>query len=390
VSGAGEGHLSIGEVLSLVQEEFPDVTISKIRFLESQGLIAPERTGAGYRKFYDSDIERLRWILRQQRDHFLPLKVIRKMLDQGIDVSPESGEQPTLWSAAASGPASEASNGSRREGLVSADDGSGATIDVTDSARLPSEAAVDAGPPPERSAAHPAVASARPRRSAPDAEAVRERPTSRATGGSGASGGSGGSGSSGASGGASGAGASDQSGTGGGSYTSPADVVAALQEQPPTGRGSGRGGGAGKSQKDQARRSKRRRTADMTDLRLSRAEFCDASGVSAEFLTDLEQFGLVEPVLLGGDPQYDGAALEVARLAARYAELGVGARHLRMYKVAAEREAGFIEQLVVPLIKQRNPAAREQAGARTEELTEIGAELHAALLRRRLGPGLAP
>ena len=89
-------HLSIGEVLTLLQDDFPDVTISKIRFLESQGLIAPERTASGYRKFYDADIDRLRWILRQQRDHFLPLKVIRKMLDQGVDTLDAPGAQPTL------------------------------------------------------------------------------------------------------------------------------------------------------------------------------------------------------------------------------------------------------------------------------------------------------
>ena len=78
---AGRSHLSIGEVLSLLQDEFPDVTISKIRFLESQGLVDPERTPSGYRKFYEEDIERLRWVLRQQRDAFLPLKVIRGRLE---------------------------------------------------------------------------------------------------------------------------------------------------------------------------------------------------------------------------------------------------------------------------------------------------------------------
>ncbi len=97
-------HLSIGEVLALVQEDFPDVTISKIRFLESQGLIAPERTASGYRKFYEADIDRLRWILAQQRDHFLPLKVIKKMLDQGVDVADGSESQPSLFSAPASDP----------------------------------------------------------------------------------------------------------------------------------------------------------------------------------------------------------------------------------------------------------------------------------------------
>ena len=75
-------HRSIGEVLASLSDEFPDVTISKIRFLESQGLIAPERTPSGYRKFYDADVERLRWILTQQKDHFLPLKVIKDRLDE--------------------------------------------------------------------------------------------------------------------------------------------------------------------------------------------------------------------------------------------------------------------------------------------------------------------
>src|SRR5438132_8982783 len=74
--------MSIGEVLALLKGEFPDVTISKIRFLESQGLLDPERTPSGYRKLYDADVERLRWILRQQRENFLPLKVIRGRLSE--------------------------------------------------------------------------------------------------------------------------------------------------------------------------------------------------------------------------------------------------------------------------------------------------------------------
>ena len=67
----------------MLREEFPDVTISKIRFLESQGLVNPERSPSGYRKFFDHDVERLRWVLRQQREHFLPLKVIRDRLADG-------------------------------------------------------------------------------------------------------------------------------------------------------------------------------------------------------------------------------------------------------------------------------------------------------------------
>jgi DNA-binding transcriptional MerR regulator len=98
----GEGaHLSIGEVLSQLQAEFPDVTISKIRFLESQGLIDPERTPSGYRKFYPVDVERLRWILQEQRDNFLPLKVIKDRLDahdpavEGTTVPPHTPPAPS-------------------------------------------------------------------------------------------------------------------------------------------------------------------------------------------------------------------------------------------------------------------------------------------------------
>jgi DNA-binding transcriptional MerR regulator len=82
---------SIGEVLVSVKTEFPDITISKIRFLESEGLIDPERTPSGYRKFYEKDVERLRSILRMQRDEYLPLKVIKDRLLQieGGDGHPE-------------------------------------------------------------------------------------------------------------------------------------------------------------------------------------------------------------------------------------------------------------------------------------------------------------
>lgn len=72
--------LSIGEVINQLRDEFPDVSVSKIRFLESQGLIDPNRTSSGYRQFDDDEIARLQFILQQQRDHFLPLKVIKSKL----------------------------------------------------------------------------------------------------------------------------------------------------------------------------------------------------------------------------------------------------------------------------------------------------------------------
>ncbi|MFJ9909122.1 MerR family transcriptional regulator [Streptomyces sp. NPDC101152] len=75
------GLMSIGTVLSVLRDEFPEVTISKIRFLESEGLVEPQRTPSGYRKFTPGDVERLGHVLRMQRDHYLPLKVIREHLD---------------------------------------------------------------------------------------------------------------------------------------------------------------------------------------------------------------------------------------------------------------------------------------------------------------------
>ncbi|MFF9486728.1 MerR family transcriptional regulator [Streptomyces sp. NPDC014676] len=80
-AAAGTGLMSIGTVLGVLREEFPEVTISKIRFLESEGLIEPQRTPSGYRKFSAGDVERLGHVLRMQRDHYLPLKVIREHLD---------------------------------------------------------------------------------------------------------------------------------------------------------------------------------------------------------------------------------------------------------------------------------------------------------------------
>ncbi|KFG76649.1 transcriptional regulator FtsR [Streptomyces mutabilis] len=80
-AAADSGLMSIGAVLNTLRDEFPDITISKIRFLESEGLVEPRRTPAGYRKFSAHDVERLGQVLRMQRDHYLPLKVIREHLD---------------------------------------------------------------------------------------------------------------------------------------------------------------------------------------------------------------------------------------------------------------------------------------------------------------------
>ncbi len=96
------GNLTIGEVINTLKDEFPDVSVSKIRFLESQGLIDPDRSDSGYRQFDTQDVSRLRFILQQQRDHFLPLKVIKSKLtlwERGEETGPvraaDQKTQPT-------------------------------------------------------------------------------------------------------------------------------------------------------------------------------------------------------------------------------------------------------------------------------------------------------
>lgn len=92
---AGPALLSIGQVLAKLSPEFPDLTPSKLRFLEERKLVAPARTASGYRKFSPADMERLRFVLTMQRDHYLPLKVIRGYLEEM-----DAGRTPELPSGA--------------------------------------------------------------------------------------------------------------------------------------------------------------------------------------------------------------------------------------------------------------------------------------------------
>ncbi|HEY8060235.1 MAG TPA: MerR family transcriptional regulator [Acidimicrobiales bacterium] len=251
-----EGHHSIGEVLALLQEEFPDVTISKIRFLEKEGLIDPERTPSGYRKFYDDDVACLRWILRQQRENYLPLKVIRQRIDSGAwqdDERPAAPVQPTL-------------------------------------------AAVD----PLPAAAPEAV--------------IEERPVR---------------------------------------------AVEALD-------------------------------TGMTGVSLTVEELAAATGLSGDAIAELTKYGLLAGRQVGSAVLYDDEALVVARLAAAFERHGVEARHLRMYKMSADREAGFLEQLASPMVRQRDAGARRQAFELVGELCSLGDQMRASLLRRSLRDQLGP
>jgi DNA-binding transcriptional MerR regulator len=283
-------YLSIGEVLGLLLEEFPDITISKIRFLESQGLIEPERTASGYRKFYDGDIDRLRFILREQRENYLPLRVIRDRLGD----TPSGGiPRPTIERDAPG-----------------------------DETRLDMLRPGDAPVTPESTRAHPSA-----------------RTTAR--------------------------------------------VVADLMEAP----------AEIASRPSPAIPLSRDTTGSLTrDLSsyLTRAELITTAGISAGLLDELESYGLVSPKASGTQTLYEPSACTVARLAAEFDTLGIDVRHLRSWRTAAEREAGFFEARISPMMRQKNPEARETTIELLERLVDLGGHLRQALVEQELRRYIEP
>lgn len=234
--------MSIGEVLALLRTDFPDMTISKIRFLEAEGLLEPERAPSGYRKFSREDVTRLRYVLSAQRDQYLPLRVIKDQL-----AALDRGEQTP-------GPA-------------------------------------EGGSPPPR----PMIA----------AEAL------------------------------------------------PGPEAFSRQR---------------------------------SDVRLTRAQLLAATGLTETQLGAIEAYGLLSARAGGG--HYDGDAVAIAKAVAEMSRFGIEARHLRPFKAAADREVGLVEQVVTPLMRQRSPDARARAGEAARELAALSVQLHAALIRAGLSPGL--
>ena len=321
-SATNDSHLSIGEVLNILREEFPDVTISKIRFLESQGLIDPERTPSGYRKFYESDVSRLRWILHQQKENFLPLKVIKERLDRMGE------EQPAPVHSIARpkprGRRAPSRRAQRAQDLAPqlplgdpmpapADDEELApTAKNGDRARMnertPPRAEADRTPPREQAERTPRREQAE--RTPPRAEEPR-RPRPDAA---------------------------------------PPD---APDEAAPTGSKDG----------------------------LTRRELARSAGLEDWQLNELESFGLLEPVAYnGGDALFDDEGQAIATAAAGFYAHGISARHLRMYKHFAEREAGLFEQVMQQYIRQRNPEARAKAQQELASLSRLGRALRSAFL----------
>jgi DNA-binding transcriptional MerR regulator len=290
---ADRSHLSIGEVLSLLREEFPDVTISKIRFLESQGLVDPERTPSGYRKFYDHDVDRLRWILRQQRENFLPLKVIRGRLS-------EHEEQPAPDGAAAEVPLDKGSS------------------------RRASEAPAEESDERPDGPAEPPVP-----RPVPESAAVRPAPATPS-------------------------------------------IFASLHAEP--------------AEPAEAAPSKPAPAPPPEDPETYTAdELAAAVGTTPALINELKQYNLISThAVVAGTPYFDASAVAVARAAVDFARHGVEVRHLRIWRNAADRESDLFQQVVLPLLRQRNPQARRQALETLQELSRAGSDLRAALVERAI------
>ena len=311
-------HLSIGEVLSLLRQEFPDVTISKIRFLESQGLVDPERTPSGYRKFYDGDVERLRWILRQQREHFLPLKVIKGRLDSSGSLLDDEDSAIVGAGDPASDPASDHAGDSDDHAGEPASGHAGDPADIHIGNGSSDGTAAAAASDVERAPSLPASGRSEAVRPAIFASLVR------------------------------------------GDSRKP-DVGASPPAPAPAG------------------------TEDEQQDSYTASELAAAAGCSPKLIADLTQFGLVGPLgQVGGTPYYDRCCLEICRAANRFAAFGVEPRHLRGWRTAAEREVEIFSQLVVPLLRQRNPKGRSEADEALGELAAAGAELRAAFVQKAI------
>jgi DNA-binding transcriptional MerR regulator len=348
---AERSHLSIGEVLSLLREEFPDVTISKIRFLESQGLVDPERTPSGYRKFYDHDVERLRWILRQQRENFLPLKIIRGRLTEQADdldetASEGSGSGATGTSMVSAEPVESVESVGRTSGTAASARTDGPLVETAPSFASTTHPAP--GNPPDNGGV--------PGRPATAPERSSDRGSDISSGASSAP-----------------------------SPTPPTATPPALTQVrrstvPP------RAVDPEESEVEASRLATSAQVALGEDAEtFSAEELAHAAGGTPAIVTELQQYGLISPrVLVGGLPYFDAGALEVVRAAAGFARHGVEARHLRAWRNAADREAGLFEQVIMPLLRQRNPQARQQAAATLAELASLGGDLRKALLDQAL------
>jgi DNA-binding transcriptional MerR regulator len=352
-------HLSIGEVLGLLLEEFPDVTISKIRFLESQGLIEPERTPSGYRKFYDHDVQLLGLILREQRENFLPLRVIKDRIDSGEILAEEQATAPRgIRNVTTAAAAKAGQSGDRLPGLddgATAGTGTGTERPVAGEPLLGAPAEPPA-PTLDRNASTPddAAPTGEDNVSEDDTDKIEQaaepdmpapRPTKpkvtkpRATK----------------------------------PKATPPEPDAIAPEPAPV-------------EPDEAELER----AEPADGLVDTAELARSANATQAQIDALCSYGLISTTNHLGDALFDEDAVAVTSLCARLMDLGIDARHLRGWRTSADREVGLFEGLTLPLLRQRNPHGRELARDRLVELNDLGTKLRGTLMDIALRQHFAP
>jgi DNA-binding transcriptional MerR regulator len=338
-------YLSIGEVLELLKHDFPDVSIARIRSYESAGQLELERTASGYRKFYEADIA-----------------FLRRLLDGSAtlaDHASRPANRPTPETRRESSPQRPGA-ATHQSGHDDHDD----TPELGPNGELPGdperrhpaafqslrrELANRAGPQPPVSASSSSVSSP----SAPETPPVQQETTVAvpnlalvvtAAG-------------------------PPQQGL------DPSDSAARHSTQPSP---------AAPVQDPPLLGSANPMATGSSGLNLSFDELISASGLTVETIRELESLGLLKGQGVFSAVYYDEDALLTCKLVASFQRFGVEPRHLRMYKLAADREASFFEQVVTPQLRRRNPDARTEAIETLGELVRLGEQLRTVALRQVL------
>ncbi|MEZ5381165.1 MAG: hypothetical protein R2754_05150 [Microthrixaceae bacterium] len=387
------GDLTVGEVLSLLQEDFPEATLGRLREFEDLSLVSPELGPSGHRRYPPEALDRLRWVLTRMRDGFDPADLLG---DDGELAVPEPNGANSARSQGEDGPVTGSSAVVRKRRSKEPDAGASAEPTLFDAPGDTRQEAAGAATPERKSdqtvvqpvptlsgpgasrsedtAARGAVeqpsTEAQPKRRQPEpppeppsssskpaaSESNPPEPKQPAQE------------------------AANQAATEEPSATSANDLheerqarvaaVSALQEAP---------------QAEPQPRPRPSRTRDLPSATeaselLARSDFLAEVGLEEEALGEMERFGVISPVIIGGTSSYDQSAVRVGGLVASLLELGYEPRHLRMFRLAAEREVDLLRQMALPLLKQRNPVGREQARERLRRAASLGGELHGALV----------
>ncbi len=339
---------SIGDVLEQLSDEFPDITVSKIRFLESQGLIAPMRTASGFRMFSDTDITKLKWILLHQRDRFLPLKVIKEYLASVPDEAFADGNMPS-FDFESSGTLLLEGNDNTIIDLTETEDEAKESRDRSHLIAVPddahqSEVSVTSIREESNEKVSPAASSAR-------ATLLQEAPP-RATG----------------------------------SKHSAREAVRAKPAKNPY--------DSVMSQLDiedlvgatEAMPTRKIKTSKKTniDAVVSLEAMTIETGISGPVLKDLVKFGVLDASGTGNALVFARDEITLAHIIAPLLERGIEVRHIKNYVLFASREIGFLEHVVQDDLRKRNPQSLEIAQEKAKQFIQDTARLKEMLLLRAL------